>query len=625
MRVALLAPPLGADAVHPYSALPVLTAFLKANGYHDVVQRDIGIESLDYFMSPEYLTKAEAEGAKKFAKLNRQNSLTPDEKRSYRTIGQALRNSRYIIDNIEKAKRTMRSEDFYNPRKVSWSKRTISWAYNLISAANYPTFMTSGAYVIPGCSYQNSEAIIENSRTNENNPFVEFYQDHVLDWLDRYNPDLIGISITYQSQLIPGLVLARIIKESGLPAHITMGGSFVSWLCHFPAGVNTLLEFSDSLIVNEGETPLLELVRAIEQKKDKASLAGVRNIILKSNGQIMRGPWQMENINNVVTPSWDGLFNGKYLAPSPIYLYQTSRGCYAKCAFCCVSMHQKENGFRRRNLDLIMEDLRKISRNNPDGEETYIFIADDTHSPTHLRYLARRIVDEGLTNLRWMCEARLDKGLTQELSELLYQAGLRHIFFGMESANQRMLDKMMKGTTLQQMSDGLINTARAGIGSYVSLVIGFPTETEEEAQDTINFVMDHSPYILTVGFNPFVLPWGSYVHMKPEEFGVTLKQNPKDDIPIVYDYEVETGINHQRALELSLEAQRKWADSRVRPSDLSRSLFDGYTLLYLSKYGSHFAEDLFSDLNPLKVTQKMKSESLQYVPEAVWSNMTEMI
>jgi hypothetical protein len=623
MRIALLAPPIGADAIHPYSALPVLSAFLRAHGYNDIEQRDIGIEALDHFMTEDYLRRAEEEGARKIGQLRRSASLGGSEDRILDILEYALRNSRQVIKNIEKAKRTMRSSDFYDAERVGWAKRVIGLAYNLLSSASYPTMIASGHFVMPSRSLQNSRDIIEGGRADEANPFVGYYRDHVVSWLKDYAPALIGISITYESQLICALALARVIKEAGLPAHITLGGSFVSWLCHFPAGINALLEFSDTLIVNEGETALLQLVQALEQKREKASLGRVRNIVFKRDKQIVRGPWQMENLNETPTPSWQGLFNGKYLAPAPVYLYQTSRGCYAKCAFCCVSMHQKENGFRRRSLDNIIEDIKKISSYNH-GEQTYIFIADDTHSPAQLRYLAKRLLEEGLTNLRWMCEARLDKGFTPEVCDLLYKAGLRHIFFGMESANQRVLDKMMKGTYLKYMSEGIINTSRAGIGSYISLVIGFPTETEEEACDTINFIIEHAPFILAAGFNPFQLPWGSYVHMKPEEFGVTFNPDPDQDIQIVFDYDVKTGINQARARELALEAQRRWQEAKSLPYNMSQSRFDGYMLLYLSRHEAHFADKLFPYRDPSKIAQKAKTEPLRYVSETVWSSMTKL-
>jgi hypothetical protein len=155
-------------------------------------------------------------------------------------------------------------------------------------------------------------------------------------------------------------------------------------------------------------------------------------------------------------------------------------------------------------------------------------------------------------------------------------------------------------------------------------VIGFPTETEEEACDTINFIIEHAPFILAAGFNPFQLPWGSYVHMKPEEFGVTFNPDPDQDIQIVFDYDVKTGINQARARELALEAQRRWQEAKSLPYNMSQSRFDGYMLLYLSRHEAHFADKLFPYRDPSKIAQKAKTEPLRYVSETVWSSMTKL-
>src|SRR5262249_15553646 len=192
---------------------------------------------LDFLMSSQYLSGIEGKAAAKFSDLNRMNSLTPDQKRSYRMIGGALKNAGHVISNIDRAKQILRSADFYNPAKVSWSKRTIGWAYNLLSSAHYPTILASGTFTMPGSSYQNSDEIIAGANQDQDNPFVDYFRDQVLPWLDDYDPDLVGLSITYQSQLLPALALARLIKEAGFRCHLTMGGGFVSWLCHFPGGI----------------------------------------------------------------------------------------------------------------------------------------------------------------------------------------------------------------------------------------------------------------------------------------------------------------------------------------------------------------------------------------------------
>jgi len=624
MKIALVTPPVAADPIHPYSALPVLSGFLKAHGFDQVEQRDLSIEGLDYLMSPSYLEQAAQRCARNFAAFNEQPSLEPREMISYQMMGNALRNSGRIVANIEKAKAILRCQDFYNPHRMYWARRMVSWAYNLLSGAFHPTVLASGTYSTPRIYFSKSWQIQEGVEDEASNPYMDFYDHVVLDWLADTDPDLFGISITYQSQFIPALALARRIKREGLKCHVTLGGGFVSWMSHYEGGARTMLKYADSFVVNEGESALVQLADRLRTHQDKPSLTQVNNIVLEIDGKLVRGPSQMEDIDSLVTPDFGTLFESGYHAPESIYLYQSSRGCYAGCAFCCVSKHQKAFGYRRRNLDLIMEDIKTLAEHNriaSHGEKDfYLFIADDTHSPPHLRALSKRLIEEKI-DVRWMCEARLDKGFDQETCDLIYEAGCRHIFFGMESANERVLKTMQKGTHLKFMREALVNTATAGIGSYVSLVIGFPTETREEAEDTIRFIREHEPYIFTVGFNPFILARGSYVHMFPEQFGVTLKPDPESDIQIVFDYDVTTGLDQKESRDLAIRAQAEWFEKRTRPRDFSLSLFDGYTLLYLAKHNLRFVDDLFADVDPLGTQNRQKRETLQYVTDSVWSNI----
>lgn len=624
MKIALVTPPVAADPIHPYSALPVLTGFLNAHGFDQVEQRDLSIEGLDYLLSADYLRKAADQVARNFARFNENAELTPREATAYQMMGSSLRNANRIFESIDKAKAILHGEDFYNPKRMYWARRIIGWAYNLLSGANYPTVIASGTFSMPNVYFSKSWQIQEGVEDEQHNPFLDFYDHVFLDWLADYSPDLVGLSITYQSQFIPALALARRIKREGFKCHVTLGGGFVSWMAHYPAGSRTMLKYVDSFVVNEGESALVQLADRLRTHRDKESLTGVNNIVLEIGGELVRGPSQMEDIDSLATPSFGRLFANPYHAPDPIYLYQSSRGCYAGCAFCCVSKHQKDFGYRRRNLDLIIQDIKGLTEHNRqqgrDDEDFFLFIADDTHSPPHLRALSNRLLGEGL-NIRWMCEARLDKGFDKETCELMYRAGCRHVFFGMESANERVLKVMMKGTHLKNMSEGLRNIAGAGIGSYVSLVIGFPTETREEAEDTIRFVREHEPYIFTVGFNPFILARGSYVHMFPQQFGVTLKPDPESDIQIVFDYDVATGMGQQESRDLAIRAQTEWFQNRTRPRDFSLSLFDGYTLLYLAKYNLRFVDELFADVDPLGDQNRQKMDTMQYIPDSVWSNI----
>jgi anaerobic magnesium-protoporphyrin IX monomethyl ester cyclase len=625
MKIALLTPPVAADSIHPYSALPVLTGYLRHHGFEDVVQRDLSIEAFDYLLTPANLQRSMDRAFCNFGALNARPTLEGQDQISYRMIGNALRNSRTIMGDIERARAILKSPEFFDPKRMFWARRIVGWAHNLISSAYYPTIVGSGTFSMPGRALSRSWELRAGVEDDEANPFSGYYDHVVLDWLADYGPELIGLSITYQSQFIPALSLARAIKKAGFKSHVTIGGGFVSWMAHHEPAADLMLEYADSFVVNEGEVALTQMAHKLSAGTDLAGLlASVDNIAVRLEGKTHRAPAKMVDIDSVPTPDFGDLFSGgSYDAPNSIYLYQSSRGCYAGCAFCCVSKHQKDYGYRRRNLDLIIDDIKTLAEHNQvhrPGSDFYLFIADDTHSPPHLRALSRRLLDEKI-EVKWMCEARLDKGFDKALCQQIYDAGCRHIFFGMESANERVLKTMMKGTHLKYMSEALTNIGEAGLGTYISLVIGFPTETALEAQDTLDFIRQHEKYIFTVGFNPFVLARGSYVHMYPGEFGVTLKPDNDSDIQVTFDYDVATGMNRQEARELALKAQSDWFENRTRPRDFSLSLFDGYTLLYLSRYNLRFVDDLFADVDPLGADNTAKRENMRYIPDSVWSNI----
>jgi anaerobic magnesium-protoporphyrin IX monomethyl ester cyclase len=624
MKIALLTPPVAADTIHPYSALPVLTGYLKQQGYKDVIQRDLSIEAFDYLLSPAFLKQAAERALRNFNDLNEMVQLDSQEQVAYRRIGNALRNSRTIIADVDRAHTILRGPEYYNAKKMYWARRIMGWANNLLSAAYHPTIIGPGTFSMPGRIITKSWEIRAGVEDEENNPFVDYYDHVVLDWLADYGPQLIGISITYQSQLISALALCRAIKKAGFKSHITIGGGFVSWMAVHEPAANLMLDYADSFVVNEGEVALTRLAQKLSLGCEKRDLLEINNVSVKLDGKVHRAAPLMVDIDSIPAPDFGDLMNGKYDAPDSIYLYQSSRGCYAGCAFCCVSKHQKDYGYRRRKIDLIIDDIKTLAAHNErvrgKDADFYLFIADDTHSPPHLRTLSRRILDEGI-KVRWMCEARLDKGFDKELCQQIYDAGCRHIFFGMESANERVLKTMMKGTQLKYMNEGLTNIGEAGIGTYISLVIGFPTETKEEAEDTMAFIRHHNDHIFTVGFNPFVLAKGSYVNMFPGEFGVTLKNDPEVDIQITFNYDVERGMNQAEAREMALKFQTEFFSKRTSPRDFSLSLFDGYTLLYLAKYNLRFVDELFTDVDPLGKENAAKRESMRYIPDSVWSNI----
>ena len=90
-------------------------------------------------------------------------------------------------------------------------------------------------------------------------------------------------------------------------------------------------------------------------------------------------------------------------------------------------------------------------------------------------------------DMEWIAEGRVDVRSSEMLREMV-AAGLRVLYFGIENANQRLLDYYDKKTTPEHAEKAVRAARKAGVDIIVgSFVIGASDETREEIQNTIDF------------------------------------------------------------------------------------------------------------------------------------------
>jgi len=95
-------------------------------------------------------------------------------------------------------------------------------------------------------------------------------------------------------------------------------------------------------------------------------------------------------------------------------------------------------------------------------------------------------------NLPWDCRTRVDR-ISPEILAKMEAANCRLIHFGVESGSQEMLNAMKKGTTVEQNAKGIKIAKDAGIAVAISVVVGYPGETENMLRATFNFIRKTSP------------------------------------------------------------------------------------------------------------------------------------
>lgn len=578
MKVLLLFPPSWHPS-QPYLSLPSLTAFLRQNGVRDVVQRDINIELLDILLTKKtcsefYQRIVDTLRAMDSPGEASRRGASPDYREKRQALVHALELIPLVIDKVEPAKNTLRSEGFYDLERYTASVNMVNETLGILSSVYYPSSMTALNNDMRYSVYSSRE-IFRALDDAEENIFLDLYKDHILSSVLEFSPQVLGISITSTSQIIPGLTLAKLIKDRNKEIHVTIGGSVFTKLIENVKKVDGLFSIVDSFVVFEGEHALLELVKQVEGKRD---FAKVPNLIYREdNVTRVNEPFFAEDLNKLPTPDFDGFPLRLYLTPAFVLPVQTSRGCYyRRCAFC--NLHLDHGNFRLRQPELLLEDIRKLSQkyNTP-----YFFFTDESVPINQLREISQGIL-KNQWDIKWMGGVRFESALTSDLLGKMHASGCQKLVFGLESYNQRMLDLMKKGTNVDVVKRVLDECLKAGISFHLYIIIGFPTETENEALETIGFVLNKE-YLDSPGFSCLPSLFGmekdSPITLNPSEYGLRSIMAPKgEDLGLGYFYEVEKGMSPEEAERMYHYAISQLSE-KLCPFPYNYSMSDG--LLYI--------------------------------------------
>jgi len=151
------------------------------------------------------------------------------------------------------------------------------------------------------------------------------------------------------------------------------------------------------------------------------------------------------------------------------------------CTFC--SWPTLYPSFRIRKPELLVDEIGMLI-DNYDVKEVF----DDTGSfpvGSWLRRFCELMIEHGYNDeVYFSCNMRFGI-LTFEDYKFMKKAGFRMLLFGLESANQRTLDLLNKGLTVKDIVDGCRLAREAGLEPHITIMVGYPWETKEEAFNTL--------------------------------------------------------------------------------------------------------------------------------------------
>lgn len=579
MHVLLVQPP-QSDPAQPYSSLAVLLGAWRNCG-HRVEAADLNLEFFNYLCSPDVLGRSIEEIDKRLAAGRFRDDL------EQRVLERAIATQSWLLPNVPRALGVFRNPDeFYDPDTYAWAFRLVHRALEVVSASAYPGQATLQNFKTAH-SYLSSAAIMAAVEDSATNLFYRFCDEIVKPRLIADPPDVLAVSVSFQTQVIPSFTLAAKVKRWLPDVRIVMGGATITRIKDALGRAECLFRDVDAFVLFEGETAFPALLD--EWDSGREGLAAP-NIMLRSARGIARSQRiHVEDLNRLPSPDHRGLPLDDYWWPEPALLLNSSRGCYyGRCEFCMISPatwgpNRMNKAYRIRAVDKVMKDIEVVHEQT--GARAINF-SNDILPPRTLSDIGEALAASPL-DITWDSEIRLERGLSRPILEKMADGGCRHLRFGFETAVPRVAELMRKGSS-NEVTTRILRDCR-DVGITVSLLcqVGFPGETREEAGVTCSFLRDAQGYVACVSMTQFVLEEGSGVYRQPEQFGITIRPNAaEEDLSWMYRYDRDDGVAIEDTAELYEEIEVA-LDRYYRDRDLfvKGGLGHAHTTLYTRRFG----------------------------------------
>lgn len=297
---------------------------------------------------------------------------------------------------------------------------------------------------------------------------IEYDNEKFKRILKEFNPDIVG-STCYTSPVIKDVKdIAKMTKEHSKAMMIVGGVHTIE--------TKSLLdyEYIDYIVKGEGEYPLIEICELIDKKKTtKTNMLKIKNV----NYNEVR-PYI--DLRDLPVPDYDLLDIKKY----PLATFYTTRGCPGRCTFC----YNLKRQIRMYDADKVIQTMTHVITKYNIREFT---IADDNFANLSKR-TARILKALEKYNVVFHIFLRVDQSHDTVLKRLK-KAGCWAIQFGFESGSQRVLDFLNKDVEVQQNIDAIKRCKKNNIFVDGSFMIGLPTETVKEMNETVRFIKKFKP------------------------------------------------------------------------------------------------------------------------------------
>lgn len=352
------------------------------------------------------------------------------------------------------------------------------------------------------------------------NPYLSFIESEIIPKIIEYQPNMLLLT---GKPNIASFAIARIIREK-IPSVFIIATEYESdyyslrKIKHLLTTNTAFFSVYHCIVLGNAKTVIKMIAQALSNDNN-IDLTDVPNIIYSTDN----GNTIFQTIDRI-KPDFTDDFNNCVNVDQVINIKAfPSNHCYwNKCAFCGINSKYKNNQNQKWDINSFVKQVKSLYIKGIKK----IWLLDEAIPADILHCIAENLIKNEI-HIVWHVRTRIDPRFFDEsFVELLSKAGLRHVLFGFESASNRILHLMQKfdySFNYLEVAEKSVRALTAnGISVHFSAIIGFPTETKDEIDETANFLRYLKKMYISFSYNinTFYLDIGSPIYKRWESFGI---------------------------------------------------------------------------------------------------------
>ncbi|MCF8296773.1 MAG: radical SAM protein [Saprospiraceae bacterium] len=405
-----------------------------------------------------------------------------------------------------------------------------------------------------------AKQIIDLAQNEDFNPYYSFLEKHFVPILNDENPEIVFVNGR------PGLFnfsQLYFVKKHFPQAYVFLSRHSSEYysmnkITNYLKTNELLFSWIDGIILDDFKHTESLVEEAIKNKTD---LLNIPNLLIKTEEEIIQTHYQKRerSVSEIRIPDLMLEFDNTKKIKSPFEIFEThlllNNKCHwSSCSYCGINLKYpcKTNSTLTKTTD-------------------YLDLFDEVQSKNYKLFVLQdeainvRLANEiaiGKTarknNLAWHYRSKIDINYTDEVIRNLAKSNLKGIYFGLESINERVIglmnkyNKFIEADFIEKLADKLFEN---NIHCHFCVIIGFPGETREEMQQTLDFISKikskHPKFTFTI--NIFESDISSPIFTNKEKYNLQSKLPVQEDLYIGNILQFEREIPFDELFEIKIK------------------------------------------------------------------------